>query len=327
MNIENEIQRQGARIDGVMEELLPREGLPFISEPAWYHLDTGGKRIRPALCLVTCDALGGKSDKALYFAAATELLHNMFLLHDDIADGDKIRRDKAAVWVEYGLGNGVNVGDYMLGIALKAVRMSHVSEEIRARLTDVFLDTFLRTVEGQAQDINLRCDPDFTVDDYMRVTQLKTGHYLVLGMVGGALISGVPEVTVQCLQKLGENMGPAFQIRDDVIDLTIGKGRGGMIGSDIREGKPSILYAHALQYCLPGDDKKLVEVMRKPRDETTDEDVSWVVKLYDDCGSITFAREKADELIAKAHEVLEYLPIEQQPALRELATYMAERSK
>jgi geranylgeranyl pyrophosphate synthase len=333
MDVEAQIQRQGERIGAVLEELVLRpdatsdKGVKLLSEQLWYHLDSGGKRIRPALCLVTCEVLGEDSEKALYFAAAVELLHNMFLLHDDIADGDTMRHDRPSVWKKFGLGHGVNAGDYLLGLALRAVRRSHTSEAVRARLLDTFLATYLRTVEGQAEDIEHRCDAHFTVDDYLRITELKTGNYLVLGMVGGAIIAEASEVTVQCLQKLGENMGPAFQIRDDLIDLTLGKGRGGVTGSDIREGKPSILYAHALTHSMPGEEEnRLVEIMRKPREETSDEDVQWVVAHYERCDSIAFAREKADELIRQAHKVLQYLPIEQQPFLRALADYMAARS-
>jgi len=327
MNVEMEIERQGRRIDAVIEQLIPRDRPEFLAEPIWYHLQTGGKRIRPALCLITCEALGGPSDQALHFAAAVELMHNMFLIHDDIADGDEMRRDKPSIWKRFGLGNAVNAGDYLLGLALKAVIESPVEESLRSRLTEIFLATYLRTVEGQALDINARCDAHFTIERYLKISQLKTGHYLVLGMIGGALIARAPEVTIRCLYRLGENMGPAFQIRDDLIDLTAGKGRGGVKGSDIREGKASILYAHALAHSMPGEDDMLLHVMSKPRRETTDEDVARVVRLYERCGSIEFARKTADTLVRRAHEVLDELPIEQQPPLRSLATYMAERKQ
>jgi len=327
MNVEIEIERQGRRIDAVIEQLIPRDRPDFLAEPIWYHLQTGGKRIRPALCLITCEALGGSSEQALHFAAGVELMHNMFLIHDDIADGDEIRRDKPSIWKQFGLGNAVNAGDYLVGLALRAVIESYVEESLNSRLTEIFLTTYLRTIEGQALDINARCDAHFTIERYLKISELKTGHYLVLGMLGGALIAGAPEVTIRCLYRLGENMGPAFQIRDDLIDLTAGKGRGGVTGSDIREGKASILYAHALAHSMPGEDEMLLHVMSKPRHETTDEDIAEVIRLYRRCGSIEFARETADTLVRRAHEVLDELPIEQQAPLRSLATYMAERKR
>ena len=327
LSIEQEIQRQGKRIDAVLDELIPPDGPEHLVAPIRYHLDTGGKRIRPALCLVTCDALGGDSERALHFAAAVELMHNMLLMHDDIEDGDEVRRNKPTVWKKYGVANAINSGDYLLGRAVRAVLQSPVEEATRNRLLDLFLSTYERTVEGQAMDINARCDARFNVDAYLRVAEFKTGWYLVLGMVGGAIIAAAPEVTIACLQELGENMGPAFQIRDDLLDLTGGKGRGGAKGSDIREGKASILYAHALMHSLPAEQEKLLATMRKPREETSESDVAWVKVLYERCGSFAFAAETADALTRQACNLLARLPIEQQTPLRNLVMYMVERTR
>ena len=325
--VASEIVRQGRRIEPLLEQLLPADGPLHLTEPIRYHLNAGGKRLRPALCLLTCEALGGDSEQALPFAAAVELLHNMLLLHDDIEDGDEMRRDQPTVWKRYGVPNAINVGDYLLGRAFRAVTLSPVEADLRTRLLEVFLDTYERTVEGQALDINARSDPRFDTERYLHMAELKTGHYLVLGMVGGALIADAPEMTVQCLRRLGENMGPAFQIRDDLLDLTASKGRGGMKASDIREGKASILYAHALAHSMPDEERRLLEIMRKPREQTGEEDIAWVLSLYARCGSPAFALETADRLIEQALKAIEYLPIEQQSPLRALVTYMVERTK
>jgi geranylgeranyl pyrophosphate synthase len=324
--IASELARQGRRINAVLEELVPRDGPAFLAGPAWYHLETGGKRIRPALCLATCEALGGDSEKALYFAAAVELLHNMLLIHDDIEDGDTVRRNKPTVWKAYGPANAINVGDYLFARALGAVTLSPLPQAARARLLELFLSTYERTIAGQALDINSRCAARFTIEEYLRMVTLKTGHYLVLGMVGGAMIAGAPEATLQCLRKLGESLGPAFQVRDDVLDMTDEKGRGGMKGSDIREGKASILYAHALAHSSPAEAERLVAVMRKPREETTESDVAAVLGLYRQCGSIAFAQETAEKLIREAQRALDDLPVEQQPIFREILACIAERT-
>jgi geranylgeranyl pyrophosphate synthase len=181
-------------------------------------------------------------------------------------------------------------------------------------------------VAGQALDINARSNSRFSVDDYLRMAELKTGHYLVLGMVGGGIVAGAPETTLQCFRRLGENLGPAFQVRDDTIDLTVGKGRGGVKGSDIREGKASILYAHALAHSSPEESGRLLGIMKKPREETTDDDVAWVFGLYDQCGSVRFAEETAARLIERAQRELDALPREQQPVFRRLVSFIAERT-
>jgi len=325
-SIEAKILEQGKRIDPLLAELLPSDGPAHLAEHIAYHMETGGKRIRPALCLMTCEALGGNSEAAIPFAAAVELLHNMFLLHDDIQDGDEMRRNQPSLWKAFGVGNAINAGDYLLGRALQAVLRCPVGDAVRLKLLRLFLDTYERTVEGQALDLNARSDPHWGVERYMVMAELKTGHYLALGMVGGAIVADAPEATVECLRRMGENMGPAFQIRDDTIDLTAGKGRGGMKGCDIREGKPSILYAHALSHSMPAEQERLLQIMACPRGQTTEEDVAWVETLYERCGSVAFARETADKLIGQALDVLGQLPVEQQSALRGLVTFMAERT-
>jgi len=326
ISIEERILEQGRRIDPLLAELLPADGPAHLAEHIAYHMKTGGKRIRPALCLMTCDALGGDSEAAIPFAAAVELLHNMFLLHDDIQDGDEVRRNKPTLWKAFGVGNAINAGDYLLGRALQAVLRSPVNETGRLKLLRLFLDTYESTVQGQALDLNARSDPRWGVERYRVMAELKTGHYLALGMLGGAIVADAPEATIQCLRRIGENMGPAFQIRDDMIDLTAGKGRGGMKGCDIREGKPSILYAHALAHSMPAEQERLLDIMARPRERTTDEDVAWVEALYERCGSVAFARETADKLIRQALDVLGQLPVEQQAALRSLVTFMGERT-
>jgi len=327
LTTEDEIRRQGRRIDAILDELLPADGSSHLVEPIRYHLSTGGKRVRPALCLATCDALGGDSERAIPFAAAVELLHNMLLLHDDIEDGDEVRRDQPTVWKKYGVANGINAGDYLLGRAMRAVMLSPVDDSVRTRLLDVFLHTYERTIEGQALDINARSDADFDVAAYMHMAQLKTGHYLVLGMVGGAIVAGASKLTQECLQKLGMSMGPAFQIRDDLLDLTAGKGRGGVRGSDVFEGKASILYAHALACSESPDRGKLLDVMRKSREETTPDDVAWVIGLYNKCGSLAYASDTANTLIARVCEQLETLPMDARAPLRNLVMYMVERTR
>jgi len=324
MNVADALKSYGDRIDARLEELIPRdEGL--LSTQVWHHMDTGGKRIRPALCMLTCEALGGAIDDALPFAAGVELLHNMLLLHDDIEDGDEMRRDRPTVWKSFGVPNAVNTGDYLLGRALAAVMQTPVDAARRVRLAEEFIDAYERTVEGQALDINSRAKPTWAVDDYLRMVVLKTGRYLTLGMVGGAVIAGADERTVDAIYGMGETLGPAFQIRDDLIDLTEGKGRGGVIGSDVREGKPSILYAHALGEADADERETLLTVMAEPREETSDEDVAAVMAIYEAHGSTDFAQKKAEALIDQAYATIDHLPLESKDLFRGIADFMAKR--
>ena len=323
--IDDALTRYGHRIDAVLREVIPPGGNDSLSEPIWHHLGTGGKRMRPALCLMACEALGGEPERAIPFAAAVELLHNMLLLHDDIEDGDTVRRDQPAVWVKYGLANGVNAGDYLLARAYHCVLRTPVPDAEKVRLVGVFTDACERTIEGQALDINRRADEGFRMADYMRIVQLKTGHYLAVGMVGGAIIAGATEEVIEGLWRLGEALGPAFQIRDDVIDLTDGKGRSGVLGSDIREGKASFLYAYVCESASAADRNRLVQIMAKERDDTSVSDVEWVMGLYERSGAIDAARVKADEFVAEATGIIAGLPLNDKTIFHELAGYVAHR--
>ncbi|MGE4618408.1 MAG: polyprenyl synthetase family protein, partial [Planctomycetota bacterium] len=156
-------------------------------------------------------------------------------------------------------------------------------------------DVHRRTVVGQQFDLDGRADPDFNLNLYEQAVQAKTGRYLALGMVGSAIVAGLDESSVELLWQVGDQLGPAFQIQDDLLDMTRSKGRGGELGNDIREGKPSILYAHALESggLSSADRNELVSVLGKDRSQTSDEEVAWVIDLFQRCGSIDFAHDQA----------------------------------
>jgi geranylgeranyl pyrophosphate synthase len=155
---------------------------------------------------------------------------------------------------------------------------------------------------------------------------MKTGFYLALGMVGGAMIAGANDEAIARLWRFGTYAGPAFQVRDDVLDLTPGKGRGGRIGSDIAEGKASILYAHALIAASPEDRARLVHVMSLPRRSTSPDDVRWVMDLYEKCGTLEFARRYSVERLALAKAEILALPLVKDELLTDLTDYVIDRS-
>lgn len=189
----------------------------------------------------------------------------------------------------------------------------------------VLTSTYEKTVEGQALDINARAAEDFSVEKYMKMVELKTGYYLACGMVGGAIVSGVSEQVVDKIWTLGKTMGPAFQIRDDLIDLTHGKGRGGVIGSDVKEGKASFLYSYALQIASADDKKQLRIIMLKPRDETTDNDIQKVLDIYRKYGAIQHAQDYAENLVRQAYKTIDEIPTGNKTIFKEIASFMAQR--
>lgn len=321
-------EQKGHLIDREIERVFPKDGLKNLDDAVWYHLGTGGKRIRPLLAIVTCEALGGDVDKILPFAASCEILHNWLLVHDDIEDGDKIRRDQDAVWVKYGFAHGINVGDYMAQKVYELILKSKqygVDDENILKLMDAMLNASLRTAEGQAMDMNLRDNDNPTEDDYMKMVTGKTAHYFTVPMVGGAIVAGREELVDKIIE-FGKYSGPAFQIRDDILDLTEGKGRK-EIGRDIKEGKRSILAVHCLDKCDKEEKTKLLEILNRGVEDTTDEDVLYAKHLFEKHGSIEYSTKKAEELTEKAKETIKNLPPKLKEVLEFFADYLVKRKK
>ncbi len=330
MDVGSLLKQYAGEIEVLLKKEIPEGEYRFISDAVWYQFSSGGKRIRPALCLLTCEALGGDPRKALHFALAAEILHNVLLIHDDIEDGDTVRRDRQTLWARLGVPNAINVSDFLISRAYRIILKSPLEPRVLLRLIDVYSETYERTVEGQALDINLRGDEDFTIEKYYRIVQLKTAYYLTFNLVGGALAAGLAGQAIDSLWELGARLGPAFQIRDDIIDLTEGKGRGGEVGCDIREGKPSIFFAFALERRAGAEEerRRLVEIVRRSREETTPADVRWAIEFYRRIGAMDFAQAEAGRLIDGAFAVIDRIPMEEshRELFRVISRFMIDRN-
>lgn len=335
IDIERLSKEKAGLIDGEIEAVFPKKGVPNLNDAVRYHMGTGGKRLRPLLAILTYEALLGdevKNDaegvkRVLPFAAACELLHGWLILHDDIEDGDRVRRDKPAVWVKYGLAHGINVGDYMAQKVFELILRSSrygANEKTIIELLDAMVTASLRTSEGQAMDINMRSASP-TEKDYMNMVIGKTAHYLTVPMVGAAILAGRKEIVPQ-LAEFGSLIGPAFQITDDVLDLTEGKGRG-EIGRDIKEGKKSILVIHCLSKCSPVEKKRLLDVLNKVPEKTASKDVALAIGLLEKHGSIEFAKARAKELKEQSEKSIKKLPPELREILEFFADYLISRKK
>jgi len=308
-----------------MEKAIPREGVRNLNDAVWYHLDSGGKRIRPVLAILTCEALGGDVRKVLKFAAACEILHNWLLIHDDIEDGDRTRRDKPAVWVKYGVGHGINVGDFMSEKVYDLIINSELDEIKKVKLIKEIVETCVKTSEGQTLDMNLRNNNCPSEKSYTKMIELKTAWYLTLPMVGGAIVAGRPELREK-IREFGMRAGPAFQIADDLLDLTKGKGRG-EIGSDIKEGKRSIIAVHCSSKCNQKERERLFKILNKPREKTGKKDVIFVKKLFEKYHSLDYAKNKAKSLVKESRKITSDLPEKIRNVLDQFAEYLVERKK
>ncbi|MBI2971554.1 MAG: polyprenyl synthetase family protein [Candidatus Aenigmarchaeota archaeon] len=329
MDLEAVLTEKAKLIDKELERVFPKKGTPNLNDAVWYHLGTGGKRVRPILGIITCEALGGDSHKILPFAAACEIMHNWLLVHDDIEDNDTVRRNQPALWVKYGTGHAINVGDYMAHKVFELILSSRaygVDEQTTLRLSEILIDAALKTAEGQTKDMNLRNSNAPTEHEYMDMVTAKTAHYLTLPMLGGAIIANVDRTIVGAIREFGVHAGPAFQITDDVLDLTEGKGRR-EIGRDIKEGKRSLLVVHCLTKCSTAEKKKLLEILNRPADKTPDADVRWAVQLFEKHGSIAYSQKRAEELIGQAKQRIAATPPALRSVLDEFADFLIHRKR
>lgn len=286
-----------------------------------------GKRIRPLLCLLVCDSLGGERRAALPFAAGIELMHNFALVHDDIEDGDEWRRGRPAVWKRYGLAHAINSGDYLFTKIFPALLSGGdaLTPEQTVRLFDLMGSTLDHTHRGQALDINARGEQAMTVAHYMRLVTEKTGYYLAAPLVAGAIAARAPRDVEEALQTFGLAIGPMFQIRDDLIDLTHGKGRDA-IGSDIREGKRSFLVAWTCERAGEEQRRELTTILDLPREATTADHVTRAVEIFQEVGAFDEARRVCDDLKRQALEALAPLPDRLRTRLEAVTGYLVERT-
>ncbi len=293
------------------------EAVPNLHDAMAYALGTNreqraarGKRIRPVLCLLTAEALGAKIERALPFALAMELMHNFCLVHDDIEDGDAMRRGRPSVWTKFGLAHGVNVGDYLLIQSHRVLtddKSGNLNSTTRLRLLKLLDETLDHTHVGQAYDINARHDRSITVEGYMSLARLKTGFYLAAPIQGGAIVAGADNKIIEIIARLGEILGPMFQIMDDIIDLTGDKGRESR-GSDIREGKRSFMVAHAAEHCGKNERKRLFDILDKARERTTQADVRATREIFERHGSIHAGQSHCRILYERSLPILASLP-------------------
>jgi len=325
-------------IDEALETFF-RKGpeVPNLSEAARYSMGLDiadrkqrGKRIRPVLCLLACESLGGSADMAMPMALASEIMHNFLLVHDDIEDEDRVRRDRPAVWVEYGLAHGINIGDYLFAktyeAALGCVDRG-LDRERANKLMQLITRTIVHTGEGQALDIGARNRHDLTIEEYLHITVEKTGYYLACPAIGGALVAGADDKILAALEGFGKCIGPVFQIADDVIDLTEGKGRGGVKGSDIMEGKRSYLVVHTASICTEPERRKLYQILDNPRSKTTGKEVGWVTALFEKYGAVTAAKKVGEEYLERGRKVLNPLPEDLRENVFAASRYMLERKR
>ncbi|MGI6209306.1 MAG: polyprenyl synthetase family protein [Anaerolineae bacterium] len=306
MTLRPAIERHLPAVDSLLRDILaaPSERFKSLYGMMQYHhgwLDEqlrpvhadSGKRVRPLLCLLCCEACGGEAKAALPVAAAVELIHSFSLVHDDIQDNSPLRRHRPTVWALWGIAHAINVGDVLYAAAHQALlRLRGTAPaEVILSLAEEFESTCVRICEGQYLDMGFETQDDVEWDDYVAMIERKTGVLMSYAAWSGATVAGAEQERAERLRAFGMEMGMAFQIQDDVLGIWGQEEETGKSGSsDIASAKKTLPLLHALRTLPAAQASELAALYRAP--ERDDRAVDRARELIEVSG----ARERCEEL-------------------------------
>lgn len=290
--------------------------------PVKYELSLGGKRIRPVLLLMAYQLFHDDMERVLPTALGLEMYHNYTLLHDDVMDKADMRRGKPTVHKVWNENTAILSGDAMLVLAYQL--MGQASAEHLKAVLDVFTETALEIGEGQQYDMDFEHRMDVAEEEYIEMIRLKTSVLLACALKLGALQAAAPAADADLLYRFGENIGLAFQLQDDLLDVygdpkTFGKN----IGGDILEGKKTFMLINALRLANP-DQRAALErwlATQVATPEAAREKIAAVTALYDEIGIRQLAEARIKHYFDVAFEQLDAvaLPAARKEPLRTLA--------
>lgn len=219
---------------------------PLLYEPIKYTLSQGGKRLRPLLTLLACDMFEGNIEEAVYPAIGLEIFHNFTLLHDDIMDKAPIRRGKETVYKKWNTNIAILSGDTMFALAYEF--MLNTDNKVIPQILPVLNQTAREVCEGQQFDMDFETQANVSIADYIEMIRLKTAVLLGGSLKIGALIGGATPENADYLYNFGINIGLAFQLKDDLLDVFSDVEKfGKMTGGDILTNKKTFLYLKAYE--------------------------------------------------------------------------------
>jgi geranylgeranyl diphosphate synthase type II len=288
-------------------------------EPIKYILSIGGKRMRPALLLMACDLFGGDIQKAIPPALAIEVFHNFTLMHDDIMDNAPLRRGKVTVHERWNPNVGILSGDVMLIEGYKL--MMQVDEHLLRPILNIFNETAVGVCEGQQIDMEFETRNNVGIDEYITMIRLKTAVVLGGALKIGAIIGGASAKDAALLHTFGEQLGIAFQLQDDILDIYGNPEKfGKQVGGDIISNKKTFLLIKALELANRSQTAELNKWLTT-RQTDQKEKVAAVTALYNQLQVRQYAEEAMQTYADKAFNALDTinLPDEHKQYLRDFA--------
>ncbi|MBM4462481.1 MAG: polyprenyl synthetase family protein [Chloroflexi bacterium] len=289
-----------------------------------------GKMARPTLCLLACEVVGGDWRSALPAAAAVELIHNFSLIHDDIQDRSRERRNRVAVWKLWGEAQGINAGDAMYALAqlalLRLERKSTPLEKI-ILLSRGLAQASVELCEGQYLDVAYEGRLDTDTEHYLDMIDKKTARLFETSLCFGAILGTDNQAQISALGSFGRNLGMAFQVHNDLQGICGGKGAGRSFYTDIRNRKKTLPIIYALQRVDAGEKERLVELYGRPRIPA--KDVPFVMGLLSSTGARGYAEKIKEQYHLQALKDLAraVIPPSFQQQLREVAAFLLQEDQ
>lgn len=323
MNLLQDLQE---RIDEAFANLAFPHKPADLYDPISYTLGLGGKRLRPLLLLTSCQMFGGDTSDAINPAIGIELFHNFTLLHDDIMDEAPLRRGKDTVYKKWNSNVAILAGDTMFALANKYLLKTR--PEAVSGIAELFNQTAIEVCEGQQFDMDFEKADFVSIDDYIEMIRLKTAVLLAASLKIGALIAGAEHADSELIYRFGINIGLAFQLKDDLLDVFGDQQKFGKVGGgDIIAGKKTYLYLKALESA--GDEAQNFSRLYNSHNLDSIEKISRVKEFFNEKKIELHTRKLIDEYYQKALSDLAQisLPEEAMDVLKEYSAVLMEREK
>ncbi len=304
-------------VDRLIQARLHSDVL-LISQLGHYIVNSGGKRLRPLLVLLSAGACGYRGRHHHTLAAIVEFIHTATLLHDDVVDASELRRGQQTANAIWGNEASVLVGDFLYSRAFEMM-----VEVGSMRIMDLMSHTTNAIAEGEVMQL-LNChDPDTTEERYLQVIRAKTARLFEAAARIGAILGNQPPAVEEALGEYGAQLGIAFQLVDDVLDYSADASQTGKnIGDDLAEGKPTLPLIHAMRVGSP----QQRETVRRAIEQGGLDDIEAVMEAIDSTGALAYTAESASRAAALAMAAIDALPeSDYKDALRVLADFAAHR--
>lgn len=313
------------KIDSFILNNLPNNEFN-LWEASKHYITAGGKRLRPFFIIKIYSLLAENYENIVPIAAAVEILHTFSLIHDDIMDQDSIRRNVPTVHTKWNESLAILAGDFLLSQAFVFIEQAIIPQDIKYRILLSLGKVSSNLCEGQAMDMEFEERIDVSVQEYMKMIELKTGALFKVSAFIGGLCAKASKSQIKTLEEFGRKFGIIFQIIDDILGL-VGEEKkfGKPIGSDLREGKKTYLLIYALEHLKNQEKNNLITILGKK--EKTNEDITKGIELIKHSGAIKSAKQIVKNLLDEAISKLEIFPdSEAKKELQILANFSIQRT-